>query len=154
MVRLGALRRKPHDAIYAVTLPFRDFSSLLRVECEERGLTGVREAVVLAEFLRVRSDDMEGCAACERSRFGTSQKMKNTTPNFRTIRSRACAARYVICIPLSSWPRSESRGALLKIETSTCLPRLDTLPSRFADAGGRTYAQAIEKCGRTRRAHE
>ncbi len=41
MVRLGALLRKPHDAIYALMPPFRDFSFVLTVECEERGLTGV-----------------------------------------------------------------------------------------------------------------
>jgi hypothetical protein len=65
MVRLGALLGKPHDAIYidALMLPFRGFRFVLRVECEERGLTGVREAVVLAEFLKVGSDDMEGWAA-------------------------------------------------------------------------------------------
>jgi hypothetical protein len=97
MVRLGALLRKPHDAIYALMLPFRDSSFVLRVECEERGLTGVCEAVVLAEFLKLgRTTWSDGAPVymirVERSRFGTSQKMKHTTPNFRTIRSRACAA--------------------------------------------------------------
>jgi hypothetical protein len=39
----------PHGMTYvgAVTLPFRDFSIVLKVECVEFGMTGIREAVVL-----------------------------------------------------------------------------------------------------------
>jgi hypothetical protein len=36
----------------AFTLPFRDFSFVVQVQCEERGTTGVREAVVVRQALR------------------------------------------------------------------------------------------------------
>lgn len=31
----------------SITIPFRDFSFVLKVQCEERGMTGMREAVLL-----------------------------------------------------------------------------------------------------------
>jgi len=35
----------------SLTLPFRDFSFVLKIQCEERGVTGMREAVLLDETL-------------------------------------------------------------------------------------------------------
>jgi len=35
--------------IGSITLPFRDFSYVLKAQCEERGVTGMRDAVVLNE---------------------------------------------------------------------------------------------------------
>ena len=35
----------------SITLPFRDFSYVIKVQCEERGVTGWREAEVLGELL-------------------------------------------------------------------------------------------------------
>jgi hypothetical protein len=109
MVRLGALLRKPHDAIYALTLPFRDFSFVPRVECEERGRTGVREAVVLAEFLKVGSDDMDGWAADLYDPSLRTEPLRNISEDEKydakfPDHSLSRVARYVICIPLSSWP--------------------------------------------------
>ena len=37
----------------SITLPFRDFSYVIKVQCEELGITGVREAAVLAELMDV-----------------------------------------------------------------------------------------------------
>lgn len=36
----------------SVTIPFRDFSFVIKVQCEERGTTGIREAVLLDRRLR------------------------------------------------------------------------------------------------------
>jgi hypothetical protein len=36
----------------SVTIPFRDFSFVIKVQCEERGTTGMREAVLLDRRLR------------------------------------------------------------------------------------------------------
>src|SRR5262249_15378459 len=36
----------------SVTVPFRDFSFVVKVQCEERGTTGLREAVLLDRRLR------------------------------------------------------------------------------------------------------
>lgn len=35
----------------SITLPFRDFSFVLKIQCEERGITGMRECVLLHEKL-------------------------------------------------------------------------------------------------------
>ena len=45
--------QQPHGMTYlgAVTLPFRDFSYVIKVECEEWGITGVRDSEVLSELL-------------------------------------------------------------------------------------------------------
>jgi hypothetical protein len=51
--------RKPHGSIYvaSLTLPFHDFSFVLKAQCEERGMTGIREAMVLPEVLNAAPDD-------------------------------------------------------------------------------------------------
>jgi hypothetical protein len=37
--------------VASITVPFRDFSFVLKVICEERGVTGLREAVLLAKHM-------------------------------------------------------------------------------------------------------
>lgn len=46
-------RQQPTGTIYigSLTLPFRDFSFVLKVQCQEVGTTGVRDSMVLAEAL-------------------------------------------------------------------------------------------------------
>jgi hypothetical protein len=43
--------QQPHGMTYlgSITLPFRDFSFVVKVQCPERGTTGMRDAVVLDE---------------------------------------------------------------------------------------------------------
>jgi hypothetical protein len=45
--------QQPHGMTYlgSLTLPFRDFSYVLKIQCMEQGTTGVRDAVVLDEKL-------------------------------------------------------------------------------------------------------
>jgi hypothetical protein len=40
--------QEPHGMVYlgSLILPFRDFSLMVKVQCHERGTTGIREAVV------------------------------------------------------------------------------------------------------------
>jgi hypothetical protein len=49
--------QKPHGIMYqgVFTLPFRDFSFVIKIQCAEVGTTGVREAVLLDE--RIKSGD-------------------------------------------------------------------------------------------------
>lgn len=46
--------QQPHGMTYvgSLTLPFRDFSYVFKAQCEERGMTGMREAVLLDKHLR------------------------------------------------------------------------------------------------------
>jgi hypothetical protein len=41
--------RKPHGATYlgSLTIPFAEFSFVIKMQCEERGITGIREAALL-----------------------------------------------------------------------------------------------------------
>lgn len=45
--------KEPHGVIYVgtITLPFRDFSYVIRIQSEEFGITGLRESEILNEFL-------------------------------------------------------------------------------------------------------
>jgi hypothetical protein len=45
--------QKPSGMTYvgSLTIPFRDFSFVVKVQCEERGITGGREAVLLTRWL-------------------------------------------------------------------------------------------------------
>jgi hypothetical protein len=55
--------QQPHGMTYlgSITLPFRDFSFVVKAQCEEHGVTGVREAVVFDEMLasgKIRTEDV------------------------------------------------------------------------------------------------
>jgi len=46
--------QKPSGMMYqaAVTVPFRDFSFVVKIQCSEEGTTGVREAILVEKRLR------------------------------------------------------------------------------------------------------
>jgi hypothetical protein len=46
--------QQPHGMTYvgSLLLPFRDFSFVIKVQCQEHGTTGIRDAVILDEALR------------------------------------------------------------------------------------------------------
>lgn len=54
---IAKVPQKPHGMTYlgSFTLPFAHSSYVITVQCEERGMTGGREAVLLAEGLRSKS---------------------------------------------------------------------------------------------------
>ena len=48
--------QRPHGMTYlgSLTLPFRDFSFVLKVQCAEHGITGMRDTIVLQELFLAR----------------------------------------------------------------------------------------------------
>lgn len=52
-------RQQPHGMTYvgSMIFPFAEFSYVLKIQCAEHGITGIREAIVTDEWLRVRSGD-------------------------------------------------------------------------------------------------
>jgi len=53
ILRIVRFHLESRAAVYiaSLILPFRDFSFVLKAQCEERGLTGMREAVVFADSM-------------------------------------------------------------------------------------------------------
>jgi len=52
-------RQQPHGMTYvgSITIPFANFSYVLKVQCLEHGVTGIREAIVMDEWLKAHSGD-------------------------------------------------------------------------------------------------
>jgi hypothetical protein len=44
----------------SLTIPFRDFSFVIKIQCQEQGATGMREALLVAEALRNGTGRIEG----------------------------------------------------------------------------------------------
>jgi len=46
--------QRPHGMTYvgSLLLPFRDFSFVIKVQCQEHGMTGIRDAIIVDEALR------------------------------------------------------------------------------------------------------
>jgi hypothetical protein len=44
----------------SITIPFRDFSFVIKMQCHEHGVTGMREALLVAEALRNGTGRVEG----------------------------------------------------------------------------------------------
>jgi len=61
----------PAGVLYvgSITIPFLDTSFVLKVQCEERGVSGVREAVLLERRLAAREDSNSGESDAERRRW-------------------------------------------------------------------------------------
>jgi hypothetical protein len=51
-----------HGAIYlgSLTIPFRDFSFVIKIQCHEEGTTGMREALLVEEALRKGTGRVDG----------------------------------------------------------------------------------------------
>ena len=50
------------EAVYlgSLTIPFRDFSFVIKIQCQEQGVTGMREALLIAEALKKGTGRVEG----------------------------------------------------------------------------------------------
>ena len=61
--------QQPHGmtCVGAITLPFRDFSFVIKAQCAEHGTTGVREAVTLDAMLGSGRIKLEDVARAEKS---------------------------------------------------------------------------------------
>ena len=87
--------QKPSGMTYlgAFTLPFANFSYVLKVQCEERAMTGLREAVLLDEALQNKTVTiyLEFSTPIGGDWQPDSEKL---TTDFPRIRYRDCAATY------------------------------------------------------------
>jgi hypothetical protein len=107
--------QQPHGMSYlgSVTLPFRDFSYVIKVQCEERGITGLRDSEVLDELLgtgEVRLDT-EG----EEGRLlGWMQDPYDASIASTFARNRAEAPEYDVRFP--EHPLSRLRSILNHIQ--------------------------------------
>jgi hypothetical protein len=56
------LDEQTRGAVYvgSLTIPFRDFSFVIKIQCQEQGTTGMREALLVAEGLRKGTGRIEG----------------------------------------------------------------------------------------------
>jgi len=110
--------RRPAGVTYlgSLTLPFRDFSFVLKVECNEAGITGQREAVVLNEMLasgRVTLGDTDD------GLVGWAQDPYDPAARARLMRNLSEDERYDGQFP--DHPLSRLRAALRKIGPSVRL---------------------------------
>jgi len=60
---IGKVPQTPSGMTYvgSYTVPFRDFSYVVKIQCEERGVTGIREAVLMDQVLASKreADDLD-----------------------------------------------------------------------------------------------
>jgi hypothetical protein len=56
------LDERTRGAVYlgSLTIPFRDFSFVIKLQCYEQGVTGMREALLVEEALRKGTGRIEG----------------------------------------------------------------------------------------------
>ena len=56
------LDEQKRAAVYlgSLTIPFRDFSFVIKIQCQEQGVTGMRETLLIAEALRKGTGHVEG----------------------------------------------------------------------------------------------
>jgi hypothetical protein len=56
------LDEQTRGAVYvgSLTIPFRDFSFVIKIQCQEQGTTGMREALLVAEALQKGTGRIEG----------------------------------------------------------------------------------------------
>jgi hypothetical protein len=112
--------------VAALTLPFRDFSYVLEVRCDERGWTGVREATILDRLLKsgeVTIDDSTG------ELRGWADDPYNHTCSGPLVRNRSERAEYDA--EFEDHPLTRARRTIASLERTLqlssrvrCSPRL------------------------------
>jgi hypothetical protein len=107
--------QQPHGMTYlgSVTLPFRNFSYVIKVQCEELGITGLRDSEILGEMLvtgEVRLDIEEGKGRL----LGWMQDPYDASIESRFARNRAEAPEYDVRFP--EHPLSRLRPTLNHIQ--------------------------------------
>ena len=108
----------------SLTLPFRDFSYVLKVQCAERGVTGEREALILDRLIAsgVVSISQEGGIE------GWMEDPYDATVRAPFMRNRAEATEYDAKFP--EHPLSRARQVLDGIQTTMAIsPSLRSAPS-------------------------
>jgi hypothetical protein len=108
----------------SLTLPFRDFSYVLKVGCVEQGMTGVRDAIVLDEFMKrgAVSISLEGGIE------GWMEDPYDASLRAPFMRNRAEGREYDAKFP--QHPLSRARQVMDRLEeTVTLAPELQEAPS-------------------------
>jgi hypothetical protein len=130
------LRQPQSGMVYigAITLPFRDFSFVLKIQCAERGMTGMREAYVVSE--KLESGEIHP-SADGKSMIGWMKDPYDTARTSGLARTLADDGKYDERFP--DHPLSRARRFLSTVEATL----------RVSDA---TKAAAPFEDGRQRRA--
>jgi hypothetical protein len=109
--------QKPHGMTYlgSLTLPFRDFSYVLKVACSEQGVTGVRDAVVFEKCIK------DGTVSVSRKGRidGWMADPYDATVYAPLMRNRAEAQEYDSQFP--QHPLSRARQVLDRIQATVTL---------------------------------
>ena len=108
----------------SLTLPFRDFSYVLKVTCVEQGVTGVRDALVFDEFLKRGAVSISDDGGIE----GWMEDPYDASLRAPFMRNRAESREYDATFP--QHPLSRARHMLDRLQETVTLARaLDTAPS-------------------------
>jgi hypothetical protein len=95
-----------------LTLPFRDFSFVLKIQCEERGMTGIRDAVLLDRLMRSGEVDLDATGALT----GWADDPYDPQNRAAMVRNRAERLEYDAMFP--DHPLSRARVMLEGFERS------------------------------------
>jgi hypothetical protein len=106
--------QEPSGVVYlgSLTLPFKDFSFVIKMQCSERGLTGMREAIIMDELLKkgeVKADSSGKIS-------GWLQEPYNSNISSTSIMNKAELDEYDFRFP--EHPLSILRHTLRQVESS------------------------------------
>jgi hypothetical protein len=105
--------QQPSGVIYlgSLTLPFKDFSFVVKMQCAERGSTGIRETLIMDELLKVREVRIDSSGKIE----GWFQDPYDPTASAMWMMNKAESDKYDIRFP--EHPLSILRQTLRQIES-------------------------------------
>jgi len=107
--------QKPSGMAYvgSITFPFRDFSFVIKIQCPELGITGVREAVVLDKLMSTGEVSID---PQKRKIHGWSQDPYDQSYEGPSLMNRAEEIKYDAEFP--DHPLSRARNFLTNITNS------------------------------------
>jgi len=105
--------QQPRGRAYigSLTLPFRDFSYVLKVQAEERGPTGMREAVVLDRLLQSGAVELDPATNEIR---GWADDPYDATNRTAMVRNRTERPEYDAMFPMHALTRARETLALFE----------------------------------------
>jgi len=121
--------QQPHGMTYigSITLPFRDVSYVLKVQCRETGITGMREAVVLDRMMASGQVTVGRGSEDQLQIHGWSQDPYDPAINAPLMRNLAENEHYDAQFP--HHPLSRLRSVLRQLQPSLRLaPELKEVP--------------------------
>lgn len=106
--------QQPNGRTYiaSLTLPFRDFSYVLKAQCAEQGMTGVRDSIVLDELLVAGAVRFDG-----EPRTAVGWSMDPQVPPGPLVYNKSEAPEYDARFP--EHPLSRARAILRHLEATT-----------------------------------